>query len=188
MTTMVATDVEHARRYFAFTRSRLMEATRGLSETQLCFKPAPERWSIAEILEHLAVAHERILGRVLEQLPQCAAPEHGRDSHLLDALVLEKIPDRSLRATAPEFAQPRGMITPADALDRIFRSYERLDGVLESTPELREHVMESAPLRFMTSGAHSTADGFQWVLTAAAHDERHVRQMEEVKADPNYPA
>jgi hypothetical protein len=30
-------------------------------------------------------------------------------------------------------------------------------------------------------------DGYQLILTAAGHEERHVRQIEEVKADPEYP-
>lgn len=188
MTTMVATDLEQARQYFAFTRSRLLEATAGLTDEQARFKPAPERWSIAEILEHLAIAHDRVLTRLLEQLPQAPAPEPGRDSQAIDALVLEKIPDRSVKANAPEFAHPKGLVTPAEALDRIFRSRERLTALLESSPGLREHVMDSPPLRITTNGAHGTADGYQWALTAAAHDERHVRQMLEVKADPKYPA
>jgi hypothetical protein len=30
-------------------------------------------------------------------------------------------------------------------------------------------------------------DSYQWALTVAAHDERHVRQMLEVQAHPDYP-
>jgi hypothetical protein len=43
-------------------------------------------------------------------------------------------------------------------------------------------------LRYLTSGAHTTMDGLQWAITAAAHDERHIRQIEELQADANYPA
>jgi hypothetical protein len=188
MTTMVATDLEQARQYFAFTRKRIEEATAGLTDEQARFKPAPDRWSIAEILEHLAIAHDRVEVRVFDQFPKAPAPAASRDSHMLDALILEKIPDRSRKATSPEFAVPKGLVTPKEALDRICRSYQRLAEFLESTPDLREHILESPPLNFTTSGAHTTADGYQWALTAAAHDERHVRQILEVKADPRYPA
>jgi hypothetical protein len=188
MTTMVAPDLELARQFFAFTRKRLQEAATGLTDAQAAFKPAPDRWSIAEILEHLSIAHDRILTRVLQQFPQSPAPEPGRDSQTLDALILEKIPDRSTKATAPEFAVPKGLVTPKEALGRILLSYQRLAEFLESSPDLREHVLESPPLRFTTNGAQTTADGYQWALTAAAHDERHVRQILEVKADPRYPA
>ena len=188
MTTLVATELEQARLYFAQTRRRLTEATAGLSDAQLRFKPATESWSVAEILDHLSQAHERILTRILEQLPEGPAPEPDRDSLLIDALVLERIPDRSVKAKAPEFIQPTGRVAPGESLKRIFRNYESLLSYLESAPGLREHVLESPPLRAVTNGAYSTMDGFQWVMTVAAHDERHVRQIEELKACPGYPA
>jgi hypothetical protein len=31
-------------------------------------------------------------------------------------------------------------------------------------------------------------DGYEWILAAAAHSERHTKQILEVKADPNFPA
>ena len=188
MSTLVATELEQARLYFTQTRRRLTEATAGLSEAQARFKPSAESWSIAEILEHLALAHERILTRILEQLPQGPAPEPGRDGLLIDALVLEKIPDRSIKAKAPEFIHPTGQLTPGEALKRILRNHESLLSYLEATPDLREHVLDSPPLRAVTNGAYTTLDGYQWALTAVAHDERHVRQIEELKACPGYPA
>lgn len=188
MPTLVATDLERARQYFAATGKRVQAATAGLSQAQLRFKPAPDRWSIAEILEHMVIVHERILTRVLEQLPQAPAPGPDRDSQLLDAVVIEKIPDRSIKAKAPEFIQPTGAMPVPAALEAIFRNHEHLLSVLQSTPGLREHVLESPPLRAVTNGAYQTMDGYQWILTAAGHDERHVRQILEVKEDPNYPA
>ncbi|HEY1529151.1 MAG TPA: DinB family protein [Candidatus Angelobacter sp.] len=188
MATMIASDLEQARQYFAQTLCRVVDATAGLSEAQLRFKPAADRWSIAEILEHMALVHQRILTRVLEQLPQGSAPESGRDSQLIDALVREKIPDRSIKAIAPEFIQPTGRVSPSESLERIFRDYERLGEFLESTSDLRGHILDSPPLRVVTNGAHTTMDGYQWAMAAAAHDERHVRQILELKASPDYPA
>ncbi len=187
MQTLVAADLEQARQYFALTRKRVVEATTGLSDAQLRFKPGPDRWSIAEILEHMAIVHERIFKRIVEQLPLAPAPAPDRDSQLLDAIVMEKIPDRSIKAKAPEFIQPTGSMALSVALDSIFRKYERLEAFLESTSGLREHVMDSPPLRVVTEGAHQTMDGYQWALASAAHDERHVRQILELKEDPNYP-
>ena len=119
--------------------------------------------------------------------------EDGLDAELLFVPVfasrfLEKIPDRSIKAKAPDVIQPTGQWSPAAALDRLFRNYEGLAKFVESTANLREHVLESPPLKIVTNGAVDTADGYQWALTVAAHDERHVRQILEVKADPNYPA
>jgi len=187
MPILVATEVEQARHYFEATRRHIVEATAGLSDAQFQFKPSPDRWSIAEILEHMVIVHERILTRVLEQLAQAPAPPTDRDSRLLDSIVLEKIPDRSIKAQAPEIIRPTGKIRPTEAVERIFSDYERLLSHVECAPDLREHILESPPLRIVTSGAYDTMDGYQWVLTAACHDERHVRQMEEVKESEGYP-
>src|SRR5262252_2828666 len=143
MTTLIANDLEQARQYFSQTKNRVLEATDGLSDSQLHFKPAPDRWSITEILEHMAVVHQRVLSRVLEQLPQAPPPEPRRDSQLLDSRVLEKIPDRSIRANAPEIIHPKGNIAAEESLGRIFSAYERLIEILESTPDLREHILDS---------------------------------------------
>jgi hypothetical protein len=188
MTTLEATDLEQASRYFNHTRGRVLAVTAGLSDAQWRFKPAPDCWSIAENLEHMVIVHERVLGPIRERLAQAPAPPADRDHQAIDAIVLQKIPDRSIKAKGPDVIQPAGQWTLPDALDRLVRSYERLAAFVESTPDLREHILEAPPLRIVTNGEFDTMDGYQWALTAAAHDERHVRQILEVKADPNYPA
>jgi len=188
MITLEATDIAQAHQYFAQTHARLLDATIGLSEAQWKFKSAEDRWSIAEILEHLVIVHERVMSRIQEQLPTAPAPPANFDSQTLDAVVIEKIPDRSIRAKAPDFIEPAGLLTPSQSLERIAASYQRLANYVESATDLRDHVLESPPLRVVTAGAHTVCDGYQWALTAAGHDERHVRQIEELKADPNYPA
>ncbi len=74
MITLEATDIEQAHQYFARTLKRVTDATTGLSEAQYRFKSAPDRWSIAEILEHLVIVHERVLVRIQEQIPTAPAP------------------------------------------------------------------------------------------------------------------
>jgi hypothetical protein len=188
MTTLESTDLDQARQYFGQTLNRVHQVASGLSDAQWHFKPAPDRWSIAENLEHMVIVQERVLGPVREQLAQAPAPPAGRDCPMLDAIILEKIPDRSIKAKAPDFIEPTGQWALLPTLDRLYRNYERLIALVETTPDLREHVLEAPPLRIVTNGAHTTMDGYQWALTVAAHDERHVRQILEVKEDPNYPA
>ena len=188
MTTLETTDLEQARQYFDRTRGRVAEVTSDLSEAQWRFKPAADRWSISEILEHMVIVQERVLGPIRQQLAQAPAPAAGPECHQVDAIILEKIPDRSIKAKAPDFINPAGGWSQTEALDRLFQNYGRLAEFVESTPDLREHVLESPPLRIVTNGALTMMDGYQWALTAAAHDERHVRQILEVKADSNYPA
>ena len=187
MSTLQCTDIDQARDYFAATEKLVRKTTSGLSETQWRFKPAADRWSIAEILEHMVIVQERILGPIREQIAQAPPPAADRNHEAVDRIVFEKIPDRSIKAKAPEFIAPTGNLSPEDALDRLRRNYERLAAYVESTPDLRAHALEAPPLRIVTNGEYTMMDGYQWALTVAAHDERHVRQMLEVKGDPDYP-
>jgi hypothetical protein len=181
------TEIDQAREYLQRSRNRVLTVTEGLSEAQLRFKPAPDRWSIAENLEHVVIVQERILGPVREQLHQAAALPPGTDRRQIEAIVLERVPDRSMKAKAPAPIEPTGSWTLAETLERYTRNSSQLVEWLESTPDLREHALESAPLKFLTNGAFTMMDGYQLLLTAAGHEERHVRQIEEVKADPEYP-
>jgi len=187
MTALPAADVQKALEFFDRTLERIVQATHGLSEAQWHFEPAVDRWSIAQIVEHMVIVEEQVLGPLREQLAQAPAPPADRDHHLVDRVVMERIPDRSIKARGPDFVRPAGQLRPPAALDRVFQNYKRLATLLESAADLRGHMMEAAPLRIVTRGEFTTMDGYQWALALAAHDERHVRQILEVQADPNYP-
>ena len=58
---------------------------------------------------------------------------------------------------------------------------------LES-PDLRQHAVEALPLKAISKGEYDKMDGYQWILAAAAHTERHTKQILEVRADANFPA
>src|SRR5215471_6891535 len=47
------------------TRTDLINAVQGLSEAQLNFKPAPDRWSVLECVQHIVLASQGLFG--LEQ-------------------------------------------------------------------------------------------------------------------------
>lgn len=181
------TEIDQALEYFNTTRQRVLDITSGLTEAQWNFRPAPDRWSTAQLLEHMVTVEERILGPVSEALAQAPPPSADHDAALVDSMVYAKIPDRSMRANAPEFLHPAGQLAPSEALDRLNHNYQRLAAYISTTPDLRRHALESPPLRILTNGAHTHMDGFQWALTVAAHHERHVRQIAELQADPAYP-
>ncbi|WP_433985031.1 DinB family protein [Tunturiibacter empetritectus] len=52
----------------ASSEARLLELVRGLSEEQWSFRETPERWSIAENVEHLVVFEGFIRGMIAKTL------------------------------------------------------------------------------------------------------------------------
>ena len=53
---MTDTDREHLLVHFEMTTQMVAEQVRGLSPTQLEYKASPDRWTIRQVVSHLAVA------------------------------------------------------------------------------------------------------------------------------------
>ena len=184
---LTSLEIDQAKLYLQQTRNGVIGATKGLSDAQWKYKPAPDRWSIAEILEHMMLTQELSLGPIREQLAKAPGGSLERDTKTVDAVVVNQLPDRLSKFQAPEFLQPTGRWIPAEALDRFNKDYARLTEYLESTPDLRQHIIDAPPIKAVSKGKYESMDGYQWILGAAAHTERHTKQMLEVKADANFP-
>src|SRR5438309_12077154 len=98
---------ERALQYLESTKKNLTEATKGLSEAQWNFKPASDRWSVAQVMEHIAAAEDFLMDMVRDQVMKAPPRDKPADLKALDDLVLQKVPDRSVKAQAPEPLQPK---------------------------------------------------------------------------------
>jgi hypothetical protein len=174
-------DKAKALKYLESTKKQILEATKGLSEAQWNFKAGPDRWSIAQVMEHIAIAEDFIRGNIVDNVMKAPAPDMtGREVQKIDAGVLAMVPDRSHKATAPAPIQPKNQFgSPAASIQHFIDSRAKTEAFLEDTPDLRLHATDS-PLGVKL-------DAYEWVLFLAAHSERHLKQILEVKADPNYP-
>ena len=161
------------------TRTGLVEATKGLSEAQWKFKPGPDRWSVAEVLEHIVVVEQFLLENTAKDVMKAPAGKPDRDYKSTDKLVLTAIADRAQRAQAPEPVQPTGRWSSQETLNQFLKVRARTTEFLKSTPGLRDHVADS-PLG-------QPLDAYQWLLYISAHSDRHTKQILEVKAHPNFP-
>jgi len=172
-------DKDKALQYLETTKKGVQDATKGLSEAQWNFKSAPERWSVAQVVEHIAAAEDLLRGTITEKV-MVAPAVPDRDVKHIDEMVVTMVTDRSHKADAPEPLRPVNRFgSPADALKHFVESRMQTEDFLKKTPDLRAHAVDS-PL-----GAK--LDAYEWVLFIAAHSERHTKQINEVKADPNFP-
>ncbi len=173
-------ELDRAVQYLQETRKGVEEATKGLSEAQWKFKAAADRWSVAEVVEHLALAEAFLMQLITERVMKAPAGAPDRNVKEIDAFVLATIPDRTNKAQAPGPLVPTGRWTPKEALDRFLQSRDKTIEFTKSTPDLREHVIDSA--------VGKPLDAYEWLLFIGAHSKRHTAQIKEVKADPNFPA
>jgi hypothetical protein len=185
---LTAAELEQCRLYVGQTGKAVIAVTRGLSEEQWHFKAAPDCWSIAENVEHMALVQEFVLGPIRAQLAQAPPVSTDRDYKAVEDIVVQRFPVRDQRFPAPEPGRPTGRWTPSAALDLVLANEARLNEYVESTPDIRLRTIEAGPLKAITNGEWTQMDGYQWVLAVAAHTERHVNQILEVKADPGFPS
>ncbi len=165
--------------YLETTKKNVLEATKGLSEAQWNFKAAPDRWSVAQVMEHIAAAEDFIRGIVKEKVMMAPAGEASRDAKKTDEAVLAMVPDRTNKVQAPDPLVPSNRFgSPQGSIKHFVESRTATENFLKTTEGLRDHVTDS-PL--------GKLDGYEFVLFIAAHSERHTKQISEVKADPNFP-
>lgn len=176
---LTSADREKGVAYLQQTEDGVANSIKGLSQAQLKFKPAPDRWSVAETLEHIALGEDFIFQNISDKIMKAPAGAATRDTAKADAAVLAMVPDRSHKAQAPGPLVPSGRWTPDETLARFEKSRARTIEFLQSTPDLRQHVIDS-PLG-------QPLDAYEWLLFIGAHSARHTKQIEEVKADPNFP-
>lgn len=170
---------DKALQYLETTKKNVLEATKGLSEAQLNFKPAPERWSVGQVMEHIAAAEDFLRTLDKEKVMMAPAGDAARDWKKTDEGVLAMVPDRTNKLQAPEPLVPTNRFgTPEGSIKHFVESRTTTEDFLKTTPGLRDHVLDS-PM--------GKLDGYEFILLIAAHSERHTKQINEVKADPNFP-
>jgi len=172
---------EHALQYLESSKKGVLDATKGLSDAQWNFKPAPDRWSVAQVMEHLAAAEDMIRGLAQDQVMKTPVVpiRDAEETKKADDAVLAMVPDRSHKVQAPEPLQPTNRFgSPVAAQKHFVESRAVTEEYLKNATGLRAHLGDS-PM--------GKLDGYEFVLLIAAHSDRHTKQMLEVKGDPNFP-
>lgn len=157
------------------TEAKLLKTVEGLSDAQWKYKPAPDRWSIAECFEHITAAEPFIRELVVKSLETPAKEGSNKDE-----LVSKAIVDRSHKFKAPEPLIPTNKYaTPAEAI-AAFRK-ERAETI----------KLAGGDANFRTHGADHFAfgplDSAGWMLFLSGHSERHTLQIEEVMKLEGFP-
>jgi len=162
------------------TRERLYKRAEGLNDEQLNARPDVGAWSVAEIIEHLTLIEDRLLGMMkimLRKAEDASAP--------LDTASVEMKPfslaqfverARQEKYTAPESAHPSGKENLADLLVKMRETREELHSLSPriETTDLSIVVYPHpvfGPLNF-----------YQWLAFIGIHEERHLAQIEKVLA------
>jgi hypothetical protein len=162
------------------TRQTFVTAVSGLSDAQWTFKAAPDRWSIAEVAEHIAVSETTIRQLVTEQVLKSPAVPRNPNA-MTDDTLLAGLLDRTSKFQAPEMLKPTNRWATREALVKDFLAAREKTAayVSTTTDDLHGHAAPHPVFKML--------DGYQWILLLSGHSARHTAQLEEVKTAPGYP-
>src|ERR1700693_1494385 len=96
-------DKDRALVYLKSTEKGVLDATAGLSYAQWNFKPGPDRWSVAEVMEHLAAAEDLFRSAAQRGMRTTVGPARDpAEFKKIDDAITTNVPDRTSKAQAPE--------------------------------------------------------------------------------------
>jgi hypothetical protein len=132
------------------------------------------------VTEHIAAAEDFLMGMITTQVMKAPARPAGDDVKAIDDMVVAKVPDRSKKAQAPEPLKPTNRYgSPAGSLKHFTEARAQTEDFLKTHDDLRDHAIDSPMGKKL--------DGYEWILFVAGNSERRTKQINEVKADPNFP-
>jgi hypothetical protein len=152
-------------------RRALEDVLQGVSGEAAGRKPAPDRWSILDCVEHLAIVEDFLLSQVLTATRS--------DVPLINAKREAAIPvrglDRSRPIECPPAALPAGRFPAlADALRSFLAARERTVRFVEDTRDDLRACITVHPVM-------GTVNCHEVLLSMAVHPLRHVQQIAEIK-------
>jgi hypothetical protein len=162
------------------SRTVVLTAVEGVTEEQARWKPSPERWSILEYIEHLAISDDGLVALVKRSLQAPAHIETEEERRGREQKIRETPIPRGVNR-APENLKPVARFDSlAAAVAAFLAARERTFEFARSTSDdLRSHFTPHPVLGQM--------DGFQWLCGNARHAESHAAHVREIREMPDFP-
>ena len=154
-------------------RQDVLVSVRDLSDEQAATKPALDRWSVLECLEHIVAVEDRFLGWLttgeVQQTPQRDTEKEGR--------LFGMITDRSTKVQAPEAVVPTGRFTSLAAAVDAFNEARNRTAQIARARGTELYAVKVAHARF------GEMNGSELMHLLTGHARRHASQILETRAE-----
>jgi hypothetical protein len=161
------------------SRQALRESLEAIPHSVRTVRPAPDRWSPVDIVEHLALVEKRfstvVGGKISDALGAGLEPE-DQTREPLPERIRTLLGDRTGKRTAPEAAVPSGSMDERAAWEVAEHARAGFRAaVLSADGRALSRVIHEHPF-------FGPLNVYQWVELIAAHEMRHVAQVREAAA------
>ena len=170
-------------RYLRDSQQEFLNLLDGVSDVQWRWKPAPEKWSVAETAEHIAIAEGFLFQLANKAMASAPVPDWEAKTRGKTELLERALVNRSTKVKAPEPLDPGGItMTREEVIAKFTENRAKTIQFAETTQlPLREHIT-AGPFTFF-----DPLNAYHFVLYIPLHNLRHNQQIAEVKASQGYP-
>jgi uncharacterized damage-inducible protein DinB len=162
--------------YLSVKRNALREAVDTVPEPQRSHPPEPGRWSVADVLEHLALVEGRFTTILANRLAEARAEglaEERETSPIVGTFDQAGVLDRTNRREAPEVVRPQGLDWKS-AWSRLEETRRSFLAVFRSADGLALGDVAYVHPRL------GSLNLYQWGVWIGAHEGRHTEQVREI--------
>jgi hypothetical protein len=163
------------------TKAELQDAIKGLSPAQLTYKVSADKWSVQECAYHIAISEKTLWTMLETSMKAGPTPEKKKDLKVTDEQVIKMTEDRTNKVKTFSPLEPQN--TPYKSLDEALNDFKttraaHIKYIKATSEDLRNHFVQM-PFGML--------DCYQLCLLISSHTDRHVQQLNEVKAGAGFP-
>jgi len=163
------------------TKEEILKETNGLTTKQWNFKESPDRWSINQIVEHIALWEILFMHEISGALAM--APNPGYTNYPSDSLFLETDQAGLKNKNALDYTKPFSFAVPLGNNE----GKNNVTWLMTMRNESIEYLKRETKNIRIQYDYCSGANVHQYYLMIIKHSGRHLRQIRKVKEHPNYP-
>jgi hypothetical protein len=154
-------------------RENLKMTIEGLTDEQAAVVPEGEKWSLAQLVEHIAIVEDGMTQICRKLLLKAQTEDKKSDgtATISESFLIKGVEAAGLKFEAPERVRPTGTKTIAESLAKMEENRENLKKLrpLFETVDGTEHKFPHPFFGDLTAQ--------EWLALIGGHELRHIRQI-----------
>jgi hypothetical protein len=164
--------------YLAEHRRRVHEAVAAIPASLRERKPDPDGWSVAEVIEHLAIIDTRVAALLNKHVTAARASGVGPDPETSSVVASYPDPqgvvDRTKKIPAPKPVYPTGSVDSTAGVQALVQAHAAMVSSLQNANGVcLTNIMQTHP-------AFGRLNMYHFIVALGLHDQRHAAQIREI--------
>ena len=163
--------------YLDQQRAALTAAVAQIASARCHESPGAGRWSVVEVLEHVAIVERRIGQNLAGWITEARAqglPKEADPSPILPTINTDRIVDRSRRVVTSKASEPTGKVSLEEAMRSVNDARSAFkQAMTDGDGYALTQVVRPHP-------ALGPMHGYEWIAFVGGHMMRHALQIREI--------